>query len=138
MSPASPSMFNFTTWYGLAFLFGFHIPVSQQYKVQIIIVLIIKDQHFCLDLIKRFLVFPINIKEMLYKDAVQLLSHNPRLGVKFKPQIQFTLQIITLFILLLSKWLIFQAIGTIKSREKLFKERLPFFPHKVSSYSPVV
>jgi len=57
--------------------------------------------------------------------------------MKFKPQIEFTLQIIRLFILLLSKWLIFQAVGTVESREKLFKEILPFFPHKVSFCFPL-
>lgn len=67
---------------------------------------------------------------------VSLLSCNPRLGLKLKPQIWLTLQIIRLFILSLSKWLIFQAIGSIKSGEKLFKEILPFFAHKVSFCFP--
>lgn len=58
--------------------------------------------------------------------------------MKFKPQIEFTLQIIRLFIVLLSKWLIFQAVRTVESREQLFKEILPFFPLEVSFCFPLL
>lgn len=60
----------------------------------------------------------------------------PETWAEIKATNMIDLQIIRLFILSLSKWLIFQAIGSIKSGEKVFKEILPFFAHKVSFCFP--